>query len=244
MMKMFLWTLSCCTLFSFSFFASPLSKPQTVIILLGPPGAGKGTQAIRLSEMHGLPQISTGDLFRENLKNDTPIGKKAKAYIAKGELVPDEIVLEMLFERLSKPDVKKGYILDGFPRTLAQAEALEKYLPKKARVVVLSIEVPDQVIIERLTGRMVCEACGAPYHKTYAKPKKAEVCDRCSSNLVQRKDDTEEVVKQRLKVYHEQSEPLKEYYQRTERLIYIDGSETKEKTMDQIDTSLEICMNL
>lgn len=234
--------LSCCTLFACQLFASPLSKPPMVIIMLGAPGAGKGTQAVRLSEVHGLPQISTGDLFRENLKNNTPIGQKAKTYMDKGQLVPDEVVLEMLFDRLGKPDCKKGYILDGFPRTLAQAEALEKHLPKSARIVTLSLEVPDELILERLTGRLTCETCGAPYHKVACPPKKEGVCDRCEGTLIQRKDDNESVVKERLTVYHSQCEPLKEFYQKKGSLIYIDGSLSKDQTIAQIDASLAIAM--
>lgn len=139
---------------TFSLFSSPFTKPQMVIIMMGAPGAGKGTQAIRLSEMHGLPQISTGDLFRENLKNKTPIGEKAKEYMDKGELVPDDVVVQMLFDRISKPDCKKGYILDGFPRTIPQAEAFEAHLKRNHRMIALSLEVPDDVILKRLTGRI------------------------------------------------------------------------------------------
>lgn len=241
-MKALILTLSCCTLFACSMFASPLSKPQTVIIMLGAPGAGKGTQAIRLSEMHGLPQISTGDLFRENLKNNTPLGQKAKSYMDQGKLVPDEVVLDMLFDRLANPDCKKGYILDGFPRTIPQAEALDKHLKKNTRVIALSIEVSDDVILERLTGRLTCEKCSTPYHKTSFPSQKEGICDKCGGNLIQRKDDTEAVIKERLSVYHAQSEPLKDYYQKQERLIYIDGSLTKEQTINQIDKSLEISM--
>lgn len=215
--------------------AQKLDKPQ-VIIMLGAPGAGKGTQAIRLSNKLGLPQISTGDLFRENLKNETPIGLTAKGYMEKGHLVPDEVVLEMLFERVARSDCSSGYILDGFPRTIPQAEALTAYLNDHYRVTALSLEVPDGVIVDRITGRIVCKVCGAPYHKTACKPKQEGVCDRCGGELVQRKDDTKEVVLDRLKIFHEQSEPLKEYYQKQGILISVDANQSKQKTVEQINT--------
>jgi adenylate kinase len=243
MKKILLMIATLCLFMNTDVSASGLSKNQTIIVMLGAPGAGKGTQSVRLSEQYSIPQISTGDLFRENLKNATPVGLKAKSFMDKGELVPDEIVLEMLFERLNRQDCRKGYILDGFPRTVAQAEALDKYLKKNSKIIALSLEVPDEVIIERLSGRLVCEQCGAPYHKVNSPPKNADACDRCNGPLVQRKDDTKEVISQRLLVYHQQSEPLKDYYQKQGRLIYIDGSLSKEKTISQIDTSLEIAMH-
>lgn len=210
-----------------------------VIIMLGAPGAGKGTQALIISEEHNIPQISTGDLFRENMRNNTPIGQKAKSYMEKGDLVPDEVVLEMLLDRLQKEDCKNGYILDGFPRTLPQAEALTQRLGADARILALCIEVPDDIIVERLTGRRVCEKCGAPYHIVAAKPKKEGVCDRCGGSLIQRKDDTEEVIRERIGVYHAQSEPLKEYYKKLGKLALVDGTSSKEKTITQIQSSLK-----
>lgn len=242
-MRLFYYlALSIALLTSVTLMASPLSKPQTVIIMLGAPGAGKGTQAVRLSEQYCIPQISTGDLFRENLKNNTPTGQKAKSYMDAGKLVPDEVVLEMLFDRIQKPDCRKGYILDGFPRTIPQAEAFDKHLSRHAKMIVLSLEVPDEMIVERLAGRIVCEKCGAPYHKTSSPPKHEGICDRCGGTLVQRNDDTEKVIRERLAVFHAQSEPLKEYYFKQGKLIYIDGSLSKEKTVSQIDVSLEIAM--
>lgn len=218
----------------------PLSAMnQSVFILLGAPGAGKGTQAVRLSQTLEVPQISTGDLFRENLKNKTPIGIKAQGYMDKGELVPDEVVLAMLFERIAQKDCEKGYILDGFPRTLPQAEALDAQLAKdKAHVVVLSLEVPDSLIVERLTGRIVCEKCGAPYHTLYSQPKASGICDRDGGKLIQRKDDSEAVVKERLSIYHKQTAPLVEYYSSKGNLVSIDGSLSKEATISQIDAAL------
>ncbi len=214
--------------------------PKTVIIMLGAPGAGKGTQAVRLSEELCIPQISTGDLFRENLRNNTPIGQKAKEYMDKGQLVPDEVVLDMLFERLKAPDTQKGYILDGFPRTIPQAEALDKRLAEThSKVIVISLEVPDEVIVDRLTSRLVCESCGAPYHKTACPPKQEGICDRCGGKLIQREDDTEAVILDRLKVFHKQTEPVKTHYQKKGSLILIDGAVSKEATNAQIDEKLK-----
>jgi adenylate kinase len=213
---------------------------QIIFILLGAPGAGKGTQAIRLSDRYGIPQISTGDLFRDNLRNKTPIGENAKSYMDKGQLVPDSIVMEMLFARLDTSDCAKGYILDGFPRTIPQAEALDERLAQsRAKILVISLEVPDNVIVDRLSGRLVCEKCGAPYHKTANPPKVPNVCDRDGEKLIQRKDDSEAVVRERLKVFHEQTEPVKGYFQKSGNLVLIDGSLSKEQTNDQVDTSLK-----
>lgn len=222
------------------FAMKPSENRQTVLIMLGAPGAGKGTQAVRLSEKMGIPQISTGDLFRENLRNQTPIGQKAKEYMDKGQLVPDEVVLDMLFDRLKAADCQKGYILDGFPRTIPQAEALDARLAKgDSRVIAISLEVPDEIILERLTGRIVCESCGAPYHKTASPPKNEGVCDRCGGKLIQRKDDTKEVVIDRLKVFHEQTEPVKAHYGKKGYLILIDGNLSKEQTISELDDSLK-----
>lgn len=213
---------------------------QVIFIMLGAPGAGKGTQAVRLSEQYNIPQISTGDLFRENLRNNTPIGQKAKSYMDQGQLVPDELVLDMLFERLSRADCTQGYILDGFPRTIPQAVALDHRLSNNtAQMVVISLEVSDEVIVQRLTGRLVCEKCGAIYHKTAAAPKQEGICDRDGAKLIQRKDDTEEVVKERLKVFHEQTEPVKGFFQKKGNLLLVDGSVSKENTNSQIDAYLE-----
>lgn len=214
------------------------ASEQTVLIMLGPPGAGKGTQAVRLSEEYGVPQISTGDLFRENLRNETPVGKRAKSFMDKGELVPDEVVLDMLFDRIAQDDCKEGYILDGFPRTIPQAEALDKRL--SGHVVSISLDVPDEVIIERLSGRIVCENCGAPYHKTANPPKKEGVCDRCGKGpIIQRKDDRESVVRDRLTIFHKQTAPVKAFYQAKGTLICVDGSVSKEETITQIDSGLK-----
>ncbi len=215
------------------------NKRPVIFIMLGAPGAGKGTQAIRLSDRYCIPQISTGDLFRENLKNNTPIGKKAKEYMDKGQLVPDTVVLDMLFDRLERSDCAHGYILDGFPRTIPQAEILMQRLSQTdAQIFAISLEVPDEMLVERLTGRLVCEKCGAPYHKTANPPKIPGICDRDGSPLIQRKDDTAEVVQERLKVFHAQTEPVKHFFESQGNLVLIDGSLSKEETICQIDAFL------
>ena len=233
-MKRFLILLSLLVVMGYSLFA----MQPNVIILLGPPGAGKGTQAVHISEQYDLPQISTGDLFRQNLRQNTPVGQRAKAYMDKGELAPDGIVVEMLFNRIKEEDCKNGYILDGFPRTIRQAEALDRRIGDEAHIVALSIEVPDEMIVKRLSGRLVCEECGTPFHRTDIPPKKAGVCDRCGGHLVQRADDSEKVVRDRLTVYHTQTEPLKGFYEKQEKLVLVNGAVTKEKTVAEIDRSL------
>ena len=189
---------------------SVVEKPL-VVILMGPPGAGKGTHAKPLSAELGIPHISTGDLFRENIRNQTPIGQKAKSIIDAGKLVPDEVVLDMLFERVGRVDCKHGYILDGSPRTLAQAQALDKKLAS-ARILAVNLNVPDSLLIERISGRLACKDCGKPYHTKYNPPITAGTCDACQGSLYQRDDDKEEILKKRLEVYRSQTQPLIEYY--------------------------------
>lgn len=184
---------------------------QRVLILLGPPGAGKGTQAIRLSSALALPHVSTGDLFRENLALGTALGAKARSYMDAGQLVPDTVVIDMLFERVSKPDCRSGYLLDGFPRTVAQALALDQRI-QAADVRALSLEVADAALLERLTGRHTCRSCGNVHHERFSPPKSAGVCDRCGGELYQRPDDTREVVERRLAVYREQTAPVERHY--------------------------------
>ncbi len=198
------------------------------LIFLGAPGAGKGTQAEVVSEHLGIPTISTGNIIREALKNGTETGLKAKSYMDAGQLVPDEIVIAIIKERLVKDDCAKGFILDGFPRTVPQAEALDQMGIRIDRVI--DIEVADEKIMARLSGRRVCEKCGASYHLDY-KPSKVEgTCDKCGGNTVQRKDDHPDTVKDRLHVYHEQTEPLKEYYQKTGKLVIVEGQEEVKDT--------------
>jgi adenylate kinase len=208
---------------------------ERVVILLGPPGAGKGTQASRLGSALSLPHISTGDLFRENLKNNTPLGLKARAFMDSGKLVPDELVLEMLFERVAKPDCARGYLLDGFPRTIPQAEALEKRLNQRgARVQVLNLQVPDALLLERITGRRSCKACGNIQHLKHSAPKVAGKCDKCGGELQQRSDDTAEVFGKRLAAYHEQTQPLESFYAARHLLTSVDGARTPESVFDEL----------
>lgn len=191
------------------------------LILLGAPGAGKGTLAAYLIEKMGVPSVSTGNILREAVKNETPLGKEAKQYMDAGKLVPDSVVIGMLKERIAQPDCQNGYILDGFPRTIPQAEALDEIAKIDCA---LSLEVPDDIIEGRMTGRRVCLKCGATYHVANMPPKQEGVCDKCGDPLVIRKDDALEVVRDRLTTFHEQTEPLKEYYDRQNKLKSIDGT--------------------
>jgi adenylate kinase len=197
---------------------------KRVAILLGAPGSGKGTQAKRLAEAFQRPHVSTGDLFRENIRQGTPLGKRVKAYLDKGEYVPDDIVLDMLFERVAQPDCARGYLLDGFPRTRAQAEALQARLGADVQPIVLHLDVPDETIVERAAGRLACAKCGAIQHAKFSPPRKPGVCDACSGDLQQRSDDQPEVVRQRLKVYTDQTAPLVKYYEAKGQLVDVDGN--------------------
>ena len=208
------------------------------LILLGAPGAGKGTQAEIISEKYNIPTISTGNIIRAALKNGTEMGLKAKSYIDAGNLVPDEVVIGIIKERLAEDDCKNGFILDGFPRTIPQAEALDKMGFEIDRA--LSIEVDDAEIIKRMSGRRVCLACGASYHIEFKKPEKEGVCNVCGGELVIRKDDEPETVMNRLKVYHEQTEPLKDYYKACGKLIVVEGQDKVEDTTALVLKALEI----
>lgn len=206
------------------------------IIFLGPPGAGKGTQAKMLIERYGIPQISTGDILRAAVKEGTPMGKKAKEYMDAGKLVPDEVVIGIMQDRLKESDCERGFILDGFPRTVAQAEALEKMLEELKMPIdkVLALEVPDEVLLERLTGRRTCKSCGQMYHIKFDPPKGGKNCDKCGGELFQRDDDKEETIKNRLTVYHAQTAPLLDFYGKKGMVVKIDGT----KAPDEIFTSL------
>ncbi|MBN1161192.1 MAG: adenylate kinase [Dehalococcoidales bacterium] len=195
------------------------------IILLGAPGAGKGTQAVMLAEKKKLVQVASGDLFRKALQQETELGKKAKAYMEKGQLVPDEITIQMVLERLAEPDCKNGAILDGFPRNIKQAKALDKALGQKSRAIdkVVYIKVSEGELIKRLGGRWICRKCQAPYHEVDSPPKTAGKCDRCGGELYQRTDDKPATVKKRLKVYFEETAPLIKYYQGAGKLLEING---------------------
>ena len=195
-------------------------------VLLGPPGAGKGTQAVKIVDKYGVPHISTGDIFRENIKNGTELGKKAQEYMNKGELVPDDLVIDLATSRLLEDDCKNGFLLDGFPRTVYQAEKLDEFLRAHGQKldVVIDIEVDKEELITRLTGRRVCKQCGASFHVVNIPPKKEGICDFCGGELMQRADDTAETVNNRIEVYNQQTMPLVEYYKKADNIVTIDGA--------------------
>ena len=201
------------------------------LILLGAPGAGKGTQAEILCQRLNIPTISTGNMIREALKSGTEMGLKAKAYIEAGQLVPDEVVIGIVHDRLQEEDCKNGFILDGFPRTIPQAEALDRMGVTIDRVV--DIQVPDEVITRRVSGRRVCPGCGNSYHVETKKPQQDGKCDRCGTTLVQRTDDKPETVQERLRVYHEQTEPLRDYYAAAGKLLVVDGQQAIQDVAEQ-----------
>jgi adenylate kinase len=205
-------------------------------ILLGPPGAGKGTQAVKIVEKYNVPHISTGDIFRENIKNGTELGKKAKEYMDKGELVPDDLVIDLATSRLLEPDCANGFLLDGFPRTVYQAEKLDEFLAKHdSKVdVVLDIAVEKEELITRLTGRRVCKTCGASFHVVNIPPKNEGICDYCGGELIQRADDNLETVTNRIDVYESQTKPLVDYYEQAGNIAHIDGSTGLENVFNDI----------
>jgi len=197
------------------------------IVLLGPPASGKGTQAARLREALNLPHVASGDLFRENLKSETELGLKAKVYMDRGDLVPDDVTIAMVMDRLSRPDCADGALLDGFPRTIAQAEALDQALAEKGHKISLvpNITVPDEVLVERVSGRRLCRTCGEAYHVKFNPPKQPGICDKDGGELYQRDDDKPDTVRQRLKVYWEQTSPLIDYYRRQGVLVEVNGDQ-------------------
>ena len=206
------------------------------IIMLGAPGAGKGTQAKKIAEKYQIPHISTGDIFRANIKNGTELGKKAKTYMDQGLLVPDELVCDLVVDRVQQDDCKKGYILDGFPRTIPQAESLDAALSRLGEAVdyAINVEVPDENIVKRMGGRRACVGCGATYHLVYAPTKKEGICDACGGELILRDDDKPETVQKRLGVYHEQTQPLIDYYKNQGILREVDGSVDMEDVFKEI----------
>lgn len=211
------------------------------IILMGPPGAGKGTQAKMIIAEFNLPHISTGDMFREAIKNETPLGKIAQNYINDGHLVPDDVTIGLVRERLSQDDCKEGYILDGFPRTIPQAEALDVLTKEIGRPItaVLNIDTPADVLEERICGRRVCKVCGAPFHVTNRKPKAEGVCDNCGGELIQRKDDNVEALRTRLSIYYKDTEPILDFYKNKGLLVTFDGASGAENVFKEVKTLLE-----
>lgn len=212
------------------------------IILLGPPGAGKGTQAKLISEKYSIPHISTGDIFRKNISEKTQLGIKAKEYMDKGLLVPDELTIDLVNDRLTNEDCKNGFLLDGFPRTVKQAEALDNFLNAKGEGIdtALLIEVPGSYILDRMTGRRVCPSCGASYHIKFNPPKVDGLCDLCGSAVVQRKDDSEDTVKERIDVYEKQTQPLVDFYKQKNQLFVVDGTQLIEEVFKIISNHIEI----
>ncbi len=206
------------------------------IIMLGAPGAGKGTQAKRIAEKYGIPHISTGDIFRANIKGGTELGMKAKAFMDQGQLVPDEITIGMLLDRIHEADCVNGYVLDGFPRTIPQAESLTKALAEMGEAIdyAINVDVPDSAIVSRMGGRRACVNCGATYHVEFNAPKQEGICDVCGEKLILREDDKPETVQNRLTVYHEQTQPLIDYYQKAGVLAEVDGTQA----MDQVFTDI------
>lgn len=211
------------------------------VIMLGAPGAGKGTQAKMIADQYGVPHVSTGDMFRANIKNGTELGMEAKKYMDAGELVPDELTVRILLDRVAKGDCRGGYVLDGFPRNIPQAEVLDEALDKIGEQVdfAIDVDVPDENIIRRMSGRRACLNCGATYHIEHIPPKVADVCDTCGSALVLRDDDKPETVKNRLNVYHEQTQPLIAYYTEKGILRTVDGTRPMEEVFAAIKAILD-----
>lgn len=206
------------------------------LVILGPPGAGKGTQADFIVKKYNIVHNSTGDIFRENIKNHTKLGEKAKSYMDKGLLVPDELVIDLVEDRLAKDDCKDGFLLDGFPRTVAQGVSLDAILDRqdKSLTKVINIDVKPEILIERAVGRRVCKSCGSTFHIKYNPPKEDGICDNCHEKLIQRDDDTENTVKTRIKVYFEQTAPLIDYYKAQDLLLNINGESDIKKVFDDI----------
>ena len=206
------------------------------LVLLGAPGAGKGTQAAKIAKKYNIPAISTGDIFRENVKNETELGKEAKKYMDAGELVPDELVNRLVIDRLQKDDCKDGYLFDGYPRTIPQAEAFEAALKEIGQAIdyAIDVEVPDEAIMERMSGRRVCPKCGASHHVKFNPPKEEGKCDNCGADLIQRDDDKPEIVSNRLNVYHESTQPIIDFYRERNVLAEVDGTQDVEKVFEDI----------
>ena len=218
-----------------------MAKNPTYVILMGPPASGKGTQADRLQEGLALPHVASGDLFRYNLKNQTELGLQAKGYMDRGELVPDDLTIAMVLDRLERADCANGALLDGFPRTLAQAEALDAALAERGNRInlVLDVQVPREDLVARVTGRRLCRSCGASFHLKFAPPAKEGICDKCGGELYQRDDDTEATVGKRLEVYDAQTRPLIEYYRNAGILVGIDGNQSIDGVTAALKAAIE-----
>ena len=210
------------------------------VIMLGAPGAGKGTQAKRIAEKYGIPHISTGDIFRSNIQAGTKLGMEAKGYMDQGLLVPDQVTIGMLLDRIKEADCGNGYVLDGFPRTIPQAESLTKVLAELGQKIdfAVDVDVPDEAIVDRMSGRRACITCGATYHVRFPPPKEEGICDKCGSKLVLRDDDKPETVEKRLSVYHKQTRPLIDYYRKAGVLASVDGTQDMEQVFQSIVTIL------
>ncbi len=210
------------------------------LIIFGPPGAGKGTQAAQISEKYNIPHISTGDMLRNAVKEGSELGKLAKSYMDKGELVPDSVVIGIIKDRIIKPDSRNGFLLDGFPRTIPQAEALDKMLDRERKIDgVITIEVDDEEIVKRISGRRLCEKCGAMYHVIYDPPTNMGYCNKCGGGLYTRDDDGEDIIRTRLAVYRRQTEPLKQYYKKTGVLKRVDGLGMIEEVFERVEKTLK-----
>jgi adenylate kinase len=211
------------------------------VVLLGPPGSGKGTQAKRLVEVLGTPHVSSGDLFRHHLSEGTELGKRAQSYMEKGELVPDDVTVDMVIERISRPDCEEGVILDGFPRTLTQAQALDEELERRGQSITIAplIQVSDEEVMRRLTARRVCEDCGAVYNVVFNPPEEEGICDVCGADLYQREDDNPETVRHRLYTYYKETSPLIGYYFARDLLAEIDGEQTVEEVQQDLREAIE-----
>ena len=214
---------------------------QQIIVLVGPPGSGKGTLAEPLKERFGLPHISTGELLREHVKNQTRLGLVAKSFLDQGKLVPDNLVLDLLFHRLEEKDCRFGCILDGFPRTVAQAKALQNSLSLESILTIVSLEIDDSLLVRRIVGRLCCSYCARLYHKEFDPPKIENVCDECNGSLYQREDDKEEIVKKRLEVYSAQTQPVIDFYASQEGLFHrVDASKNKNEVFEKISAYIQV----
>lgn len=216
------------------FAAHAAEAQKKILILMGPPGSGKGTQASKIAAQLNIPHISTGDILRENIRNNTPLGLKAKEYVEQGKYVPDDLILDVLFDRVSRDDAKSGYLLDGFPRTIPQAEALTKRFTQNDCVVVVNLDVSDDVIIKRISGRLTCPDCGDVYNEYFKPPVEEGICDTCEGTLEHRKDDNPDTVKQRLKTYYDQTKPVIDYYRDRKLLNNLNGEQDSEKISTEI----------